>query len=198
MKTKTINCYQYAELSDTAKEKARDWYREGSASDSYWSESIIEDAVTVGELLGISFATRDRKPNIFFSGFSSQGDGACFEGTWNYKRGMVKAIAEDYPKDGELYRIALELSKIARRTFYTVSARVKHSGHYYHSGCMSMDIQNDKGPDVEKDVEQAMRDFADWIYKHLENEYDYQNSDEAASESIESNDYEFDIDGNTI
>ena len=29
MKQKTINIYQYDELSETAKEKARDWYRDG-------------------------------------------------------------------------------------------------------------------------------------------------------------------------
>ena len=198
MKTKTINCYQYAELSEKAKEKARDWYRDASAEDSFWSESILKDSARIGESLGIVFDDRNGKPNIFFSGFSSQGDGACFEGYWSYKRGMVKAIAEDYPKDGELYRIALELSKIAQRTFYTVSARVKHSGHYYNSGCMSVDVENEKGPDVEEDITQALRDFADWIYKSLESEYDYQNSDSTIAESIEANEYEFDIDWNTI
>lgn len=33
--------------------------------------------------------------------------------------------------------------------------------------------------------------FADWVYKQLENEYDYRTSEEACREAIESNDYEF-------
>ena len=35
MKHKSINFYQYSELSDTAKEKARDWYREASQNDTF-------------------------------------------------------------------------------------------------------------------------------------------------------------------
>ena len=198
MKTQTIECYQYAELDDAAKEKARDWYRTATEGDSFWSETVLEDATTIGEILGIDFEDRNGKPNIFFSGFYSQGDGACFEGYWSYKPGMVKTITKDYPEDKELHRIAKELSKLARRTFFTVSARVKHSGHYYHSGCMSVESQNDKGPDVEKDVYQVLRDFADWIYKSLEMEWDYQNSDDQVAETIEANEYEFTKEGERI
>lgn len=198
MKTRKIECYQYAELDDAAKEKARDWYRSASEGDSFWSESALEDAATIGEILGIDFEDRNGKPAIYFSGFSSQGDGACFEGYWSYKPGMLKAIAADYPNDGELHRIAKELSSIARRTFYTASARITHSGHYYHSGCMSVDVQNDKGQDVEEALKQAMRDFADWIYNSLEMEWNYQNSDDAVAEAIEANEYEFTKEGEQI
>ena len=191
MKTRKIECYQYAELDDAAKEKARDWYRSATEGDSFWSESALEDAAQIGAILGIDFEDRGGRPAIYFSGFSSQGDGACFEGYWSYKPGMSKAIKEYATNDEELHRIAKEISSIARRTFYTASARVKHSGHYYHSGCMSVDVQNDKGQDVENDVYQAMRDFADWIYKSLEMEWDYQNSDDAIAEAIEANEYEF-------
>jgi hypothetical protein len=40
-----------------------------------------------------------------------------------------------------------------------------------------------------------MRDFADWIYKGLEAEYDYRMSDEAVDEAMEVNEYEFTEEG---
>ena len=39
--------FQYDELSDAAKEKARDWYRSASAGDDFWSESVLEDDAEV-------------------------------------------------------------------------------------------------------------------------------------------------------
>ena len=70
-----------------------------------------------------------------------------------------------------------------------------HRGHYYHSGCMTVDVYdaNDQYATVSVDeaVTQLMRDFADWIYKQLETEYDYRMSDENVDESIR-NEYEFD------
>jgi hypothetical protein len=44
-------------------------------------------------------------------------------------------------------------------------------------------------------IEQAMRDFADWIYKSLEREYDYQMADEQIDESIRCNEMTFNEDG---
>ena len=48
---------------------------------------------------------------------------------------------------------------------------------------------------AESDITQLMRDFADWIYRQLEAEYEYQNSDEQVIESIRCNEYEFDEQG---
>lgn len=47
MRTKTIKLYQFDELSDEAKEKARDWYRE-VGFDYEWYDSTYEDAARVG------------------------------------------------------------------------------------------------------------------------------------------------------
>jgi uncharacterized membrane protein len=45
--TTTRNIYTFEELSDKAKEKARDWWREG-ALDIDWWESTYEDAENIG------------------------------------------------------------------------------------------------------------------------------------------------------
>lgn len=47
MKTKTINIYSFNELSEKAKDKARNWWRDCGAGDE-WYECTLEDAVTIG------------------------------------------------------------------------------------------------------------------------------------------------------
>ena len=41
----------------------------------------------------------------------------------------------------------------------------------------------------------ALRSFADWIYRQLEKEYEFNMSDENVDESIRINEYEFDETG---
>ena len=47
MKTKTINIYQFNELSEKAKQKAMNWYLEGEDFSFAW-ECIVDDAKNVG------------------------------------------------------------------------------------------------------------------------------------------------------
>lgn len=98
MRTIEKTVYQYEELSDKAKEKARAWYLDGEEFDA---DCTIGDAVTIAGLLGIAIDTRAamptsgklrQEPRIFYSGFSSQGDGALFEGFYRYKEGSVDAV----------------------------------------------------------------------------------------------------------
>lgn len=55
---KTVTLYTFEELSDKAKERARQWWRDASAQDEFW-DSIYEDADTVAGLMGIEI-NRDR------------------------------------------------------------------------------------------------------------------------------------------
>lgn len=197
--------YKFDELSERAKEKAREWFREGNLDYDWW-EFVYEDAERIAERLGIEFRTHEVKlygggarhdSCIYFRGFYSQGDGACFEGTYSYKKGSVKAIKEYAPQDKTLHSIAEGLYEIQRQHFYRVTASVKHSGHYCHAYCMDIEVDVDGRYDKEASdgVTELLRDFANWIYKQLEAEYDYRMSDEAVDQDIEANDYEFDEDG---
>ena len=49
--------------------------------------------------------------------------------------------------------------------------------------------------ELSKEFLELMRDFAEWIYRGLEQEYDWRQSDECVDESMESNEYEFTEDG---
>lgn len=212
MKTRQITAYHFDNLSDTAKECARDWYRQSSYGDTFWSENVIEDAANVADLLGINLRTRAAKlmngstrmePAIYWSGFSSQGDGACFEGNYSYRKGASKAIRDFAPQDTELHAIADELQAIQRRHFYRLDAVVRHTGHYSHAHSTTIEVfdrednYRDIG-DADERIADALRDFMHWIYRLLEKEWDYQNADEQVDENIRANEYEFDENGNRI
>lgn len=204
--------FSYDGLTEEAKEKARDWYRRGNQEDSWGYECVFEDVADIAELFGLDIRqtrkqSSDSKkhwydPTIYFSGFWSQGDGACFEGTYSYKKGALKAVIGHAPTDKELHRIVAELQELQRRNFYRVRCTTKHRGHYNHSGCMWVECENVHDnylPVIDEDAfVQCMRDFADWIYKQLEREFDFINSDEAIEESIRANEYQFDECGNVF
>lgn len=212
MRDHTVTVYKFDELSEEAKEKARDWWRRGEMENGGDCETVFEDAATIADLFGLDIRqTRKTNskseswcdPTIYFSGFWSQGDGACFKGTYRYKKGALAAVKAYAPKDEELHRITKELQAIQRRYFYRLTASCKHRGNYYHSGCMSVDVEDAEDSyrnigTAEDDITQLMRDFADWIYKKLENEYDYRMSDEQVDDAIIVNEYEFTEDGERV
>jgi len=79
--TKSITAYTFKELCELkdndssfnrAYDKARDWLIEGAVGDAYWHESTISTWKECLEQFGFM------KPEIYFRGFWSQGDGACF------------------------------------------------------------------------------------------------------------------------
>ncbi len=77
----TTTVYTLHELSSTAQEKARDWYRQHHA-DSNWYENVYEDFREVCGIFGIDLRQRVfrlsngrfmEEPCIWFSGFCGQG-----------------------------------------------------------------------------------------------------------------------------
>lgn len=209
MKTQIVtDVYTFDLLDDKAKEKARDWYRQASADDDFSAECIIDDAKEMLKNAGWSIE------KIYYSGFWSQGDGACFEGAWSAKAVNVAAMNESAPLDAELQRIAEELAKVAV-TFSEASGGVRHRGHYYHEHCTHFDFEpgddeacenivygsdeyvahENKVKAAEESFIEASRDAMRWIYKRLEADYEFQNSDETVDENILANQYTFTLAG---
>ena len=201
--TTTRTLYKFEELSPEAQRRALEKQAQYEA-ENFDSEFVYDDAATIADLLGLDLDTRyiplmngstRPEPTIYYKGFYYQGDGACFEGRYKYKRGALKAVMDYAGQDERLHRIVKALQDIQQKNFYQLTARTKHSGHYYHSGCMSVDVERSDGKEMTDDAEEmvgeCLRDFADWIYKQLENEYDYRTGEEACREAIEANDYEF-------
>lgn len=197
--------YRLAELSDASKDKARGWYRQ-AGFDHDWYEFVYEDFECICAILGIDLKTvpvrlygggTRQKTCIWFSGFWSQGDGACFEGRYRHEKGASQKIREHAPKDGELHRIADTLQAIQRRNFYQLYATVTHRDRYYHEYCMAISVERnsptwqDMTTGAEDAVIEALRDLARWLYRQLEREYEDQTSDEVVDEAIIANEYTF-------
>lgn len=194
-----MKLFTFPELSETAKEAAIQKY--SGTADSDWWDSVYEDAVAVAELIGIIINEDNKgKPEIRFSGFWSQGDGASFTGSYAYRRDSVNLVSSYTGGDKVLVAIASQLSKIQRKHFYGLTAEIgTHPGNYYHSHMMRANVINSQGhelpDDVESDILEQMRAFADWVYRQLEHEYEYQNSEDAVAELAEVNDWLFNEEG---
>ena len=197
--------YRFDELCDRARERARLWYRQG-AFDHDWCGATLEDFERVCDILGVKLKTRTvglhgggtrQDPCIWFTGFWSQGDGACFEGAYVYSKGASAAIRDYAPKAERLHAVADALQAVQRRNFYQLCADIRHSGRYCHEYTMSVTVERDSAngqeitADAEDAVTEAMRDLARWLYRQFETEYDYLSSDEAVDEAIAANGYTF-------
>lgn len=190
--------YTYDELSEQAQAKAREWFARMEAEMWRADETLAECA----EMLTRIGVTLD-EGGISYSGFGSQGDGASFTGSYSYADGAMAAVA-DWPNDATLRDIVASLEALQNVNGYELSASLARGNtHYSHEFTVGIEVV--KGPDDEpatgaaKDgVIEAMRDLMHWIYKALETEYDYRQSDEAVVEGIRANEYEFTADGKVV
>ena len=186
--TKVYKVYSFSELSDSAKQQA---LNDNSLNlDNFWQECAIDDVKKIAALMGIDIK------EVYFSGFFSQGDGACFIGDYEYKKGSVKSVMEYAPQDTDLHDIVQTLASIQKRNFYQLYGSVSHSGHYYHEYCTDIELRRDNANqdtanyDYEP-VRECLRDFMRWIYSRLETAYDYEVSEENFSELCKIDDYTF-------
>ena len=213
MRTKTEETvvYTFDELSDRAKETAREWFRNGIEFDA---DYCIEDFARLTALIGLDVRTRPVKlmngstrmePDIHYSGFCSQGDGASYSGSYSYVHGSVakleseapSGVGKGYEGNNEINRIARDLRDVQRRNFYKLQASISHKGRYFD---IDVDVERADEKNVSDDdvetVRECMKDLAHYLYRQLEREWEYRNSDECVDEDIRANEYEFDEDGN--
>jgi hypothetical protein len=170
--------------------------------DDFWSEGVLDDANRVATILGIEIDERDaiqKRPKIWYSGFSSQGDGACFEGVFTYKPDAIERIKEYAPQDEKLCAIADGLEATCRVVKYPFLVKITHSDRYNHERTMNFDFRMEDDDTLDDETEEAikglLRDFAKWIYKSLEAAYNATQTDEYIDDAIVANEYEFLIDG---
>lgn len=214
MRIQQVPVYTFSELSDDIKEKVVNRFREHVFSTNYDYEHILEDACDIGALLGFdmrqSRSTSAKtgevfcNKSIYFSGFWSQGDGACFESSYRYAK-KAGEFVKKYTggTDEALVHIAERLRSLQKRHFYSLRGRTMQYGRYNHAYSMRFDMECDckrcggYAPDADSEDEfrEICADFARWIYRRLEQEFDYQSSKEVITETIEANEYEFYEDG---
>ena len=194
MREEIVKVYKFDELSDAAKQKAIEWYR-GDGPDHDWWDFIYEDFIANCALIGLEVKAKD----IHFSGFCSQGDGASFTGRWYPCGPAPEGIPEVFGEAfDDLCRIQKEIDEYITETDAPKLDYVKvtrHPGIYVHSHMMNAFAVRDDGvvypAGVDREFLNVFRRLADYLYRSLEEEYDWLNSDETISENITNNYYEF-------
>ncbi len=176
---KVVTAYKFSELAPKAQERVRQREREAATYGNWW-EHVYQDAIACAERLGIEIAVKTERsangktfqvPNIAFSGFGSQGDGASFAGYWRHQAKLSQsgpspaaaandphsapsvpwstfeaAIKDHAPIDEVLHGIAIDLD-----SFVDHSCSIKLSGRYSHDGCTDFThyMTNEHGDDDE-------------------------------------------------
>lgn len=157
-------------LSDEAKEKARQWYRDGNDFPMLGShltnvikEKLEEKGFTVYGKYKDGALTGSEDLQILYSLSCSQGDGVSFEATLE--------------RDGVTYE-------------------VKQSGRYVHEFTLDVTATKD-GKEVDvpdeamEDIRKACKETELAGYDSI----DYENSDEYIDETMEANEYTFTLEG---
>ena len=179
MREITVKAYKFDELSEAAKERALDAFRDVNVEYDWWDGAyyIIRAA---GELLGLEIG------DIHFDAYLY----CIFNANYEYVRGAVKAVKAEFPQDTKLHDVARKLQDLQKRHFYSLSCAVTEGRTTNRYSCFRF------GEDYEcEELGDIIDDFAHWAWILLCDEYDYLTSDEAVQEAIEANEYEFTEDG---
>ena len=182
-------------------------------TDYDWWESTYDDFHATMQQIGIEV------DEMYFRGFWSQGDGACFDGTVHEWHKFLPSVDPDYNNPVLIAHAS---------AFFTFSC--KHQGHYYHERSVSydadlplpessidMDFAEQYSPyplddlrtsawlavlnrydsaGLETCLREAFTGHMQNLYDMLETEYDYLTSDEVVWETIVANDMHLDEEEN--
>ncbi len=143
--------------------------------DENWYEFVQNDFNQILTMLGYY------NIDTYFSGFWSQGDGACFTANYYYEVGNIQKLKEYAPQEEELHRIARELMLMQKRVSFDLTANISQTGRYSHEMTMRCEVasyQNRVSDDIiaekcEDTFLDLSRDLAIWYYKRLTKEYEY-------------------------
>ena len=204
MRSVAIKVYKFAELSDEAKNTAIEAHRHALV-DHEWHHDITDGfKAEIAPAFGIDCR------EVYFSGFGSQGDGACFEGSFEYHKGMTSAVKrlEIYNSDGrnELFDIAKEMASLQKTNFYGLYGDLSHShSRHVHPNSVYVNVHRnglgylgdiEPAPDTDEQYEDCLRDLMHWLYRQLQDEYEHLTSDETIADWLQDSDcQEFTGDG---
>lgn len=179
MRTIRTKVYKFDELTPDAQNKAVELLNDINTMHNWWNYTI-ENMVNMLAENGFNNA------EISFSGFSSQGDGACFDADIDLSKfsenKRIVSIAESYCG-----------FHIAKNSF------ANHYSHertrYVEYNELNGDRINEALKQLSETIEAKRLSLSKQIYRDLEKEYEYLSSREAIIETIKANDYDFFKDG---
>lgn len=210
MKNITIQLFEFSELSSKAKQKALEGSRDINVDNPYWYECIYEHFSDLCQSIGIEISEN----GISFQGFSSQGDGSAFEGKVDVPALLAAVNAQVWKQQFPFIELRLEACTIDRRIISLMekgiiecNTKVRQNGNRCYTVWVDKEFNYrygspDNYPNVDSQLlllEQWLERTADilnrYLYKSLQQEYDYLISDAAVQETIEMNGYHFTVFG---
>ena len=184
----------------SAKERALEKYRYINVEHDDWYENVYEDFRVVMEDKHVHVE------RMYFTGFCSQGDGACFEGSIAGGR-VVEYLDLHHPNEYPMIRKLVESGG-----YFNIS--VVHNGSYMHQYCTTFVVEHDsfyniletptdlqsmvaatydnmldtEAADFESVTTDKWRGYMGDLYKQLNDEYDSLTEDDAVWDTIVAND----------
>lgn len=206
MRTVNIQIYKYEELSDEAKEKVLTEQRHVNVRFNDWFELIIDAWKCSLEEFAF-FA-----PRIYFSGFYSQGDGACFECDSIYTDRLFESVRAEIDTFSKDFQEVFKTQEEALYNFmenyvsFTVETRIHR---YCHENTRYIDWDIHASDEALEHFEKFIDEIGEWleekrktfckdIYQQLEEEYEEQTSDDSVIYTFSSDEYEFLEDGRLV
>lgn len=194
----------YLELSDEAKERAFNDFKNREIYDNHWAHHVLEDWVERLEDVGITTSVEQ----MHFTGFHSQGDGACFTGSIDLKE-FLEAHPDLKKEHARLYMAVIPFDdRGAACEYFDIELTRVGGSHYNHEKSVhlgswdinilpELDTEEDEDYerlfiDAEPDIEWQCRDYMKELYKDLENAYEYEFSMDNFFEGVEYMDFEED------
>ena len=194
MRTKTIEIYSINELSDEAKEHAIQEYRENN-QEIFWADEILES------LKGLF----KNCSGVFLKNYSlgEYNSWIMVDFTNEEVENLSGKRAMAWVENNLLSHIRIPYSGEKRK-------KLSQYGQYYRAGmikpcpftgyCADDDFLDSLLKDIKEgaDLKTAFEGLASEYQKIINNEIEYQNSEEYIVEHMEANEYEFDKEGNRI
>lgn len=189
METRTYKVYKFDEItSDELKARIVANLRDINVDYEQWSDGVKDEWKERIERNGYWGV------EIMFTGFSSQGDGACFTAyididKWLKAHRMAKKFAL-LMKYSEFVHLAIAHYE---RDYYSTSTNVRYElvdSDEMRTGTVYDRVETQVA-DVHALVLQEREKFGDAIYRALKREYEERTSDDAIIRTIRSNDYDF-------
>ena len=184
---------KYQDLSEERKEQERQHYREYGLQYDWWA-GVHDYAHDTAAKFGLDI------DDIFFSGFCSQGDGASYTGCIKFKPCDASELPAEVQDIYETLHEIDSLIKILNSDECIYVDITRNGGSYYHE--LSMRFSWDEyawddagGLDAliaskEREVYEALCNYARWIYSILEEEYEHLTSDETIDEQLHDTEYD--------
>lgn len=208
MKKVTITTYSFAELSEKAKAKAIDQFRDINTDHEWW-DYVYSDFGEICNTIGIEVDLK----HTYFNGFSIQGQGATFSADIDLSK-LIEGIknktwanhAPNLEQDNNFTPspcpVDKRVLKLIEQGVIDLSCGIEHNSRYYSSKVdFSSNYTYNECIDY-NNIEAELKKLEDWLkdiageldsllFNLLEKEYDYMTSEEAIIETIEANDYQF-------